>query len=69
MAMKTVVWAALAVLIAAIVACFALDRFMIAYGLIFFLITVLTAIGQVYGIDNHLYLDKKAREYDENKRW
>jgi hypothetical protein len=52
MAMKTVVWAALAVLIAAIVACFALDRFMFAYGLIFFLITVLTAIGQVYGIDN-----------------
>lgn len=67
--MKTVVWAALAVLIAAIVACFALDRFMIAYGLIVFLMTVLTAIGQVYGIDNHLYLDKKEREYDENKRW
>ncbi|QQE75678.1 hypothetical protein KDJ56_06975 [Brevibacillus composti] len=67
--MKKIVWTLLLLLLIAIVVCFATDRFMLAYGLIFFLMTILTAIGHVYSIDNQIYLDKKRREADDSKRW
>lgn len=67
--MKKIVWTLLLLLLIAIVVCFATDRFMLAYGLIFFLMTILTAIGHVYSIDNQIYLDKKRRETDDTKWW
>lgn len=67
--MKKIVWTLLLLLLIAIVVCFATDRFMLAYGLIFFLMTILTAIGHVYSIDNQIYLDKKRRETDDSKWW
>ncbi|USG67327.1 hypothetical protein NDK47_08655 [Brevibacillus ruminantium] len=65
--MKKIAWTAILLLLTAIIICFWMDQFMFAYGLIFFLITILTAIGHVYSIDSQIYLDKKSRETEHAK--
>ncbi len=66
--MKKLIYLLLAGLIVAIIVSFAIDEFMVGYGLAFVLISIFTTIGHIYGIDNQIYLHKKKYHDDYDKK-